>query len=184
MLSLPREEACKRATWCCMKCSMGLGFLTWGTQLMLCFFWAVQRSQTGASCAARMEMYSVSPSACLGSYSVGLCSEEKGLSLALKPGCIRQGASARDTGRDGGVLRAVGLPRMFSLFDMHVLIPNCRDPWGAGIQAPIRGPLSGARTVCSIPSSKSQCFEGAHSIFFFISRPFYRALMSVYRARN
>jgi len=26
--SLPREEACKRARWCCMRCSMGLGFLT------------------------------------------------------------------------------------------------------------------------------------------------------------
>jgi len=30
----------------------------------------------------------------------------------------------------------------------------------AGIQAPMRGLLSGARTVCSIPSGKSQCVEG------------------------
>jgi len=30
----------------------------------------------------------------------------------------------------------------------------------AGIQAPVRGLLSGARTICSIPSGKSQCVEG------------------------
>ena len=30
----------------------------------------------------------------------------------------------------------------------------------AGIQTPIRGLLSGARTFCSIPSGKSQCVEG------------------------
>ena len=28
MRSLPREEACKRARWCCVRCGMGLGFLT------------------------------------------------------------------------------------------------------------------------------------------------------------
>ena len=28
MRSLPREEACKRARWCCVGCGMGLGFLT------------------------------------------------------------------------------------------------------------------------------------------------------------
>ena len=36
MRSLPREEACKRARWCCMRCSMGLRFLTL-TRLMVCF---------------------------------------------------------------------------------------------------------------------------------------------------
>ena len=30
----------------------------------------------------------------------------------------------------------------------------------AGIQAPVRGPLSGARTICIIPSGKSQCVKG------------------------
>jgi len=38
--------------------------------LILCFVRATQRSQTGVSCVTRMEMYSVSVSACLGSYSV------------------------------------------------------------------------------------------------------------------
>ena len=28
MRSLPQEEACKRVRWCCMRCNMGLGFLT------------------------------------------------------------------------------------------------------------------------------------------------------------
>jgi len=37
---------------------------------MLCLVRAVRRSQTGASCAARMEMSSVSPSACLDSCSI------------------------------------------------------------------------------------------------------------------
>ena len=33
MRSLPWEEACKRAIWCCMRCSMELGFLTLGASV-------------------------------------------------------------------------------------------------------------------------------------------------------
>ena len=101
MRSLTREEACKRATWCCMSCSMGSGFLTLGCQLMLYFVRAVRRSQTGVSCAARMEMYSGSPSACLCSYSVGFGAKIRSYRLGLRPGCLAQGESACDTGRDG-----------------------------------------------------------------------------------
>jgi len=49
------EEACKRATWCCMRCSMGLGFLTLGVSIdaVLCpgcltlSDWCVLRSKDG-----------------------------------------------------------------------------------------------------------------------------------------
>ena len=36
MRSLPWEEACKRARWCCMWCSMGLGFLTLEDSIDFC----------------------------------------------------------------------------------------------------------------------------------------------------
>jgi len=48
---------------------------------------------------------------------------------------------------------------MFDPFAMHVSIPICRILEIAGIQAPMRGLLSGARTVCSILSAKPQCVE-------------------------
>jgi len=47
---------------------------------MLCFVRAVRRSPTGVSCAARMEMCSGSPSACLVSCSVGFGAKRRGLS--------------------------------------------------------------------------------------------------------
>ena len=72
---------------------MGLGFLTLGSQLMLCFVQVVQPSQTGVSCTARMETYSGSASACLGSYSVGFGVKRRSCHLGLKPGCLAQGAS-------------------------------------------------------------------------------------------
>jgi len=59
---------------------------------MLCFVRAVPRSQTGALCAARMEMCSVSPSAFLDSCSVDLGAKRRACCLALKPGCLAQGA--------------------------------------------------------------------------------------------
>jgi len=89
MRSLPREEACKRARFCCMRCSMGSGFLTLGDSI-----------------------------------DVVLC-----------PGCsVRSPCTCQSQ-----TVRILEI---------------------AGIQAPIRGLLSGARTVCSIPSGKSQCIEG------------------------
>ena len=98
---------------------------------MLFFVQAVWRSQTGASCTVRMEMCSVSPSACLDSYSVGFGVKRRACHLALKPDCLAQGVSAWDTGRDKYVLGAVRLPRMFCPFTMHVLILNCLDPWNS-----------------------------------------------------
>jgi len=85
-----------------------------------------------------MEMCSGSPSACLDSCSVTVDfgAKRTACRLALKPDCLAQGASAWDTGSDGWVLRAVGLPRMFSSFSMHVSI------------------------LSSLPSGKSQCVEG------------------------
>jgi len=63
---------------------------------MLCFILAVRRSQTGVSCAARMETCSVSPSACLDSCSVDFGAKRRAcpLALRLKPGCLAQGTSA------------------------------------------------------------------------------------------
>jgi len=51
------------------------------------------------------------------------------------------------------------LPPMFDPFAMHVSIPRFGILEIAGIQAPMRGLLSGARNVCSIPFGKSQCVE-------------------------
>jgi len=63
---------------------------------MLCVFRAVRRSLTGASCAARMEMCSVSPSACLGSWSVGqVWSEAKGLSPGPEAWLSRAGSQCQ-----------------------------------------------------------------------------------------
>ena len=61
---------------------------------MLYFVQVIQRSQTGVSCAARMEMCSGSLSACLDSYSVDFGAKISACHLALKPGCLAQGASA------------------------------------------------------------------------------------------
>ena len=55
MRSLPREEACKRARWCCMRCSMGSGSLTLGDSIDVVRFpgcptlldWCVVRSKDG-----------------------------------------------------------------------------------------------------------------------------------------
>jgi len=73
---------------------MGSGFLTLGDSIDVGFVRAVRRSQTGASCAARMEMYSVSLSVCLDSCSVGFGAKRRACHLALKSGCLAQGASA------------------------------------------------------------------------------------------
>jgi len=61
---------------------------------MLRFVLAVRRSQTRALCAQRMEMCSVSPSACLDKYSVDFGVKRRPCRLALKSGCLAQGASA------------------------------------------------------------------------------------------
>ena len=61
---------------------------------MLYFVRAIRRSETRALCAQRMEMYSVSPSACLDSCSVDFGAKGRACRLALKPGCLAQGASA------------------------------------------------------------------------------------------
>ena len=104
---------------------------------MLCFVRAVRCSQTGAECTARMEMCSGSPSACLDSCNVDFGSKRRDCRLAMKPGCLAQGASAWDTGSDGWVLRTVGLPRMFSPFAMHVSYVStifCQHFFSRGVQ--------------------------------------------------
>jgi len=153
--SLPWEETCKRVRWCCMKCTMGLGFLTLLDSIDVVRFLGVWRSQTGVLCATRMEMCSVSPSACVVSWNVGFGVKRRACHLALKPGCLAQGVSVRDTGRDGWDLRAIGWVRMFSPFTCTCWSRTVRILEITGIQTPIRGVLSGARTVCRILSGKS-----------------------------
>jgi len=73
---------------------MGLGFLTLGDSInaVLCpacltlSGWCVMRSKDGD--------VHVSPSACLDSCSVGFGAKRRACHLALKPGCLAQGASA------------------------------------------------------------------------------------------
>jgi len=77
---------------------MGLGFLTLGDSIdvVLCpdcltlSDWCVMRSKDGAT---RMEMCSVSPSACLDSCSVDFGVKRRACYLTLKPGCLAQGPS-------------------------------------------------------------------------------------------
>ena len=129
MLSLPWEGACKGARWCCMRCTMVLEFLTLGDSVtvVLCLSgltlsdWCVVRSEDGdVQCFSERMSWLV--------HSIGFGAKRRVCHLALKPGCLAQGASAWDTGRDGWVLR-VGLPRMFGPFTVHMSIPNCWDPW-------------------------------------------------------
>ena len=105
-------------------------------------------------------MCSGSPSACLDSCSVDFGAKIRACRLALKPGCLAQGASAEILGvmvescAPSGC-RACSVRSPCTCRSRTVGILEI-----AGIQAPVRGVLSGARTICSIPSGKSQCVEG------------------------
>ena len=105
-------------------------------------------------------MCSGSSSACLDSYSVDFGAKIRACRKALKPGCLAQGGSAGDTVSDGKSCAPSGCRAC------SVRSPcTCRSRTVgileiAGIQAPVRGLFSGARTICSIPSCKSQCVEG------------------------
>jgi len=135
---------------------MGSGFLILGDSIDVVRFpgcltlsdWCVVRSKDGdVQCFSERMSWLVERR---------FWSEEKGLS----PGCLAQGASARDTERDGCGLRAIGLPRMFGPFAITCQSQTVGNFEIAGIQVPIRGLLPGARTDCSIPSGGSRCVEG------------------------
>jgi len=71
---------------------MGLGFLTLGdsSDVVLC-----PGCLTLADCCVvRSKDGHVSPSACLASCSVDFAAKRRACHLALKPGCLAQGASA------------------------------------------------------------------------------------------
>ena len=93
MRSLPREKACKRARWYCMRCRLGLGFLTLEDSVDGVLCPGCPTLSDSALCAQRIEMCSVSPSACLDKCSVDFGAKRR-VCLALKPGCLSQGASA------------------------------------------------------------------------------------------
>jgi len=58
---------------------------------------------------------------------------------------------------------------MFDPFAMHVSIPHCRDPWNRWDSGTNTRVLSGARTMCCIPSGKSQCVESVSVIAAWLS---------------
>ena len=95
MRSLPREEACKRARWCCMRCSMGLGFLTLGDSIDVVRFpgcltlsdWCVVRSKDGdVQCFSERTSWLVERR---------FWSEEKGLSLGPEAWLSRAGSQCQ-----------------------------------------------------------------------------------------
>ena len=71
---------------------MGSGLLTLGDSIDVVLCPGCPTLSARASCAARMEMCSVSPSAFLDSCSVDLGAKRRACCLALKPGCLAQGA--------------------------------------------------------------------------------------------
>ena len=119
-------------------------------------------------------MCSGSPSACLDSWSVDFGAKIRTCRLALKPGCLTQGAipgsqclgvMVESCAPSGCRACSVRSPRPCTCRSRTVGILEI-----AGVQAPIRGLLSGAHTVCSIPSGKLQCVEGGVIIAAWWSR--------------
>jgi len=95
MPSLPLEEACKRVRWCCMRCSMGLGFLTLGDSIDVVRFpgcltlsdWCVVRSKDGdVQCFSERMSWLVERR---------FWSEEKGLSLGPEAWLSRAGSQCQ-----------------------------------------------------------------------------------------
>ena len=105
-------------------------------------------------------MCSVSPSACLDSCSVDFGAKIRACRLALKPVVSRREPvpeilgvmveSCAPLGCRACSVRSPCTCRSRTVWILEI----------TGIQAPVRGLLSGARTICSIPSGKSQCVEG------------------------
>ena len=86
---------------------------------MLCFVRTVRRSQTRALCAQRMEMCSVSPSACLDKCGVDFGAKTRAFT---GPGSLVVSRREPVSEMLGEMVEscAVGLPRMFGPFAMHV----------------------------------------------------------------